>query len=50
MWFIQRYKVNGHALWKWFVKHLSDKGHYVFETDGMVKKSHLQGLVLSQTV
>ena len=23
---------------------------YVFETDGMVKKSHLQGLVLSQTV
>ena len=29
---------------------VGQRTYYVFETDGMVKKSHLQGLVLSQTV
>ena len=40
-WFIQSHKVNRHALWRWFMKHVWDKGNSIvcIDEDHMVRKA-----------
>ena len=49
-WFLQRYKVNGHALWRWFVQPPWDGGRSTYWKGWHDKEVPSIGYDLSQTL